>query len=389
MTCVSIESAEMEPYTGTGKIVPPISQRPGKPVCISKPSVTIPFIEPFRLKQEFPLSGQADSTVQSARSTICQILKKEDKRMLVITGPCSIHEEGAALEYAHRLRILQEEVRDSMFLVMRTYVEKPRTSIGWKGLVNDPRMDGSCDMTEGLRRARNLLVRISEMGVPCATEMLEPLTPAYIEDAVAWAVIGARTTESQIHREMASGLSMPVGFKNSTDGSLTPALNAIMAAAKSHHFPGINWMGQSCIVGTPGNPWGHLILRGGKKTNYDPASIQNACNVLLDRGLNPAITVDCSHGNSGKDFRMQKTAWDYVIHQRTSGNENIVGLMLESHLHEGRQNICSDLSLLQYGVSVTDACISWEETERLILSAHGRLKENMTNANEESASDKI
>ncbi len=380
MTCVSIESAEMEPYTGTGKAASPVLPVSDKTASISKPSVTIPFIEPFRLKQEFPLSGQADRTVQTARESIRQILKKEDKRMLVITGPCSIHEEVSALEYAHRLRILQEEVKDRILLVMRTYVEKPRTSIGWKGLVNDPRMDGSCDMTEGLRRSRNLLVRISEMGVPCATEMLEPLTPAYIEDAVAWAVIGARTTESQIHREMASGLSMPVGFKNSTDGSAIPALNAIMAAAKNHRFPGINWMGQSCIIRTPGNPWGHLVLRGGRTPNYDPSSIQSACAILSDKGLNPAIIVDCSHGNSGKDYRLQGMAWDYVIRQRANGNENIVGLMLESHLHEGRQNICPDPSLLQYGVSVTDACISWEETERLIISAHRMFRERNNDA---------
>ncbi|MGE0083490.1 MAG: 3-deoxy-7-phosphoheptulonate synthase [Desulfococcaceae bacterium] len=371
MTCVSIESVEMEPCTGTGNAVLPVS---GNPVCIPKPSVTLSFIQPFRLKQEFPLSGQADRTVQSAREIIRNILKKEDKRVLVITGPCSIHEEVAALEYAHKLRILQEEVSDTLFLVMRTYVEKPRTSIGWKGLVNDPGMDGSCDMTEGLRRSRNLLVRISEMGVPCATEMLEPLTPAYLEDTVAWAVIGARTTESQIHRQMASGLSMPVGFKNSTDGSINPALNAIMAAAKSHRFPGINWMGQSCIVRTPGNPWGHLILRGGRTPNYDPASIAKATAMLTDKGLNSSVIIDCSHGNSGKDYHMQGMAWDYVIHQRMNGNENIVGLMLESHLHEGRQNICADPSLLEYGVSVTDACISWEETERLIKEAQRMLR---------------
>lgn len=338
-----------------------------------KPPLSLPFIEPFRLKNEFPLSGQADYTVLSAREIIRNILKKQDKRLLIVTGPCSIHDEKAALEYAERLRKLKDEVSDTLFLVMRTYVEKPRTNVGWKGLVNDPAMDGSCDMVEGLRRSRSLLVQINEMGVPVATEMLEPHTPTYLEDTVAWSAIGARTTESQTHREMASGLSMPVGFKNSTDGSITAALNAIMAAAKSHTFPGINWTGQSCIVRTPGNPWAHLVLRGGKTPNYDPTSIENACRMLADKGLETAVMVDCSHGNSNKDYRKQETAWKFVIRQRADGNDSIIGLMLESHLFEGNQKMTSDITELKYGVSITDACIAWEDTERLIRWAHGIL----------------
>ena len=334
-----------------------------------------PLTEPGRFKQEIPISDRASETVFRGRESIERILFREDRRMMAIIGPCSIHDERAALEYAERLRALQDKVADTLFLAMRVYFEKPRTTVGWKGLINDPDMDGACDMMAGLRRARTLLLSINEMGLPAATEMLDPITPQYLADLVTWGAIGARTTESQTHREMASGLSMPVGFKNSTDGSLAAAINAVVAAGTPQSFLGIDQNGRPSIVETGGNPWCHIVLRGGKRPNYDPISIEQARLKLIEKGLLQAIIVDCSHGNSMKMHQGQAIVWKSVIDQYLAGNDALAGLMLESNLFEGRQKFTGDLSTLKYGVSITDACISWETTEALLLATHRRLQQ--------------
>ena len=342
----------------------------------------IPLITPGELKNELPLTPASEKTVVEGRKIIQDILEGRDKRLMVITGPCSIHDETAALEYAQRLAALQTQVADQFYLVMRVYFEKPRTTVGWKGLINDPCMDGSCDMEAGLRRARKLLLEITAMGLPTATELLDPITPQYIAGLVCWAAVGARTTESQTHREMASGLSMPVGFKNATDGDLNVAVNAVMAAAAVQNFIGIDPDGRSCIVRTTGNPWTHLVLRGGGgRPNYDSVSLAQASEKLAAKSLPPALMVDCSHANSNKDYGRQPQVWQDVINQRLDGNQSIVGLMLESNLAAGNQKIPSDLSELTYGVSVTDACIDWETTSRIISSAHAQLSGQAQNGN--------
>jgi len=333
----------------------------------------IPLISPRDLMDEIPMTEKASNTVLAARDQIGKILKREDKRLLVVVGPCSIHDESEALDYASRLNTLRREVEDTMLLVMRVYFEKPRTTNGWKGLINDPYLDGTCDMIAGLRKARRLLLEITEMGVATATEMLDPITPQYLAGLVCWAAIGARTTESQTHREMASGLSMPVGFKNCTDGGLDTALNAMVAARSPQSFLGIDQKGRTCIVKTTGNPWTHLVLRGGRRPNYDSVSVADALSLLKERKLPEAVMVDCSHANSRKKHQRQVTVWQDVINQRLDGNDALVGVMLESNIHEGAQKISDDLSGLQYGVSVTDECVSWETTERLILGAHEKL----------------
>ncbi len=338
------------------------------------------LIPPITLKQEFPLSDQATETVLSAREQVKKIISGEDKRMLAIVGPCSIHDEKAALEYANRLNELRKKVEDTFFVIMRVYFEKPRTTTGWKGLINDPFLDGSCDIQEGLRRARKLLLDIVKMGIPVGTEILDPIIPQYIAGLISWAAIGARTTESQTHREMASGLSMPVGFKNCTNGSLDIALNGILASRAPQHFLGIDQKGNSCVVKTIGNPWGHLVLRGGEHPNYDPVSVADACRKLQAKGLPSGIVVDCSHGNSGKKYQGQAFVWKNVISQRLDGNESLIGLMLESNLHEGNQKLTSDFSRLKYGVSVTDECISWETTEELFLLGQNMLSMGQTNS---------
>lgn len=335
----------------------------------------IPLISPADLKEELPISDKSARTVLCGRQMIQDIIAHKERRLLVITGPCSIHDEKAALEYAQRLFHLQQAVQDTLFLIMRVYFEKPRTTVGWKGLISDPHLDDSYDMTTGFRRARRLLCRITEMGVPTATEFLEAITPHHIAGLMCWAAIGARTTESQTHREMASGLSMPVGFKNGTDGKLTTALNAMIAAGASQSFLGIDANGRSSIVKTRGNPYAHIVLRGGARPNYDSVSIRDASAMLRDKGLHDAIIVDCSHANSRKKYQEQTIVWKDVINQRISGNNAIIGLMLESHLNEGRQENSGRLETLKYGVSITDACLSWETTEDLILSAHHQLQQ--------------
>jgi 3-deoxy-7-phosphoheptulonate synthase len=334
----------------------------------------VPLISPDTLKDELPMTEPATQTVVDGRRAIQAIIEKKDRRLLVVTGPCSIHDEAAALDYATRLADLAQRVKDTMVLVMRVYFEKPRTTVGWKGLINDPWLDGSYDMSEGLRKARALLLKITEMGIATGTEMLDPITPQYIAGLICWAAIGARTTESQTHREMASGLSMPVGFKNCTDGGLANALDAMIAAGSPQNFLGIDPLGRTSIVRTTGNPHTHIVLRGGRRPNYDSVSIREAVGLLRDKGLPEAVMVDCSHANSRKRFKEQSMVWQDVMLQRVDGNGAIIGMMLESNLLEGRQDNTGQLAAMQYGVSITDACISWQTTEELILSADARLR---------------
>ena len=341
-------------------------------------------MEPGIMKQELAISQAAHATVLSGRDAVEKILLKEDKRLLVIVGPCSIHDEKGACEYAEKLKKLREGVNEALFVVMRVYFEKPRTSVGWKGLINDPHLDGTCDIPDGLRKAREILLQINEIGVPAATEFLETITPQYVADLVSWACIGARTAESQTHREMASGLSMPVGFKNGTDGKLSAAINAIVAAKTSQSFLGIDQNGHTCVVKTGGNPWAHIVLRGGQQPNYDPISIEQARLKLIEKNLLENIMVDCSHGNSMKKFQGQAIVWRNVIDQYIAGNDSLIGLMLESNLFEGNQKYSGDLSALKYGVSITDECISWETTEHLLLSA----AEKLVNSSKLSSSDR-
>jgi 3-deoxy-7-phosphoheptulonate synthase len=333
-----------------------------------------PLISPDALKEELPITQASTQTVLNGRKVIQDIIIRKDPRMMVITGPCSIHDAQAAIEYAQRLSRLQQRVHDTLYLVMRVYFEKPRTTVGWKGLINDPHLDGSYDMISGLKKARRLLGDITALGLPTATELLDPFIPQYIAGLVCWAAIGARTTESQTHREMASGLSMPVGFKNGTDGNLSVAVNAMIAASAPQHFLGIDHNGKASVVSTKGNPFTHLVLRGGRRPNYDSCSIREVVEMLREKKLPEAAVVDCSHANSRKHFKEQAVVWNDVVSQRAAGAEVIVGLMLESNLNEGQQKNTGDLNTMEYGVSITDACISWEMTEDLILCAHDKLK---------------
>ncbi len=318
----------------------------------------------------------ANQTVVSGRDTVQRILRREEQRLLVITGPCSIHDPKSALEYAQRLLALRPQVEDELFLVMRVYFEKPRTTVGWKGLINDPHLDGSYEVDSGIRAARRLLLDINRLGMPAASEFLDPIVPQFIADLVTWAAIGARTTESQTHREMASGLSMPVGFKNGTDGSLQIAIDAMLSAKHPHHFLGIDQNGAVSVVRTTGNTDGHVVLRGGRaRTNYDAASIADAGAQLRKAGLPDGLMVDCSHANSSKQHAKQEEVWQDLITQRIAGTDPLIGVMLESHLHEGNQPIPKNLADLKYGVSLTDACLSWEATERMLLDGARRLRE--------------
>jgi len=331
---------------------------------------------PEEVKRALPLTARAEKTVLAGREAVRRILDREDHRMFVVVGPCSIHNPKAALEYAGRLKKLADEVSDTLLIIMRVYFEKPRTTIGWKGLINDPYMDDSFHIEKGLFMARELLREIAEMGLPAATEALDPITPQYLGDLIAWTAIGARTTESQTHREMASGLSTPVGFKNATDGSLMVAINALQSVARAHHFLGINQQGQTAVFRTRGNRYGHVVLRGGGgRPNYDSVSIALCEKELSAAKLPLNIAVDCSHGNSNKDYSLQPLVAENCVNQIAEGNGSIVALMLESHLHAGNQPIPQDLSQLKYGVSVTDACIDWGTTEKLLREARGRLRD--------------
>ena len=333
-----------------------------------------PLIAPEALQRRVPLTPSAAETIVEGRKAVERILAGDDRRMLVIVGPCSIHDEKAALEYADRLGALAERLADRILIVMRVYFEKPRTVLGWKGFINDPNLDGSFDVSDGLYRARKLLLELAERGLLAGTEFLDPIVPQYIADLVSWAAIGARTTESQMHREMASGLSMPVGFKNGTDGNSQIAVDAMSTARAPHAFLGIDVEGRTCVVQTTGNAYGHLILRGGVSgSNYASSTVAAVQQQLTSAGLPPRLMVDCSHANSEKDYRRQAIAFRDVVGQRVGGNDNIVGLMVESNLFDGRQDLGDDPSKLRYGVSVTDACISWDETDALLTEAHEAL----------------
>ena len=331
---------------------------------------------PGQIKSELPITESASQTILKGREVIQNILEHKDPRLFIVVGPCSIHDTEAAIEYANRLVKLADEVKDSLFLVMRVYFEKPRTSVGWKGLINDPYMDDSFHLEKGLFKARELLLQIAEMGLPTATEALDPIMPQYLSDLITWTAIGARTTESQTHREMSSGLSTPVGFKNGTDGNLQVAINALHSVSQPHHFLGIDQQGKCAVFHTRGNAYGHAVLRGGGgKSNYDAGSIASCEQELEGAGLPMNLVVDCSHGNSKKDHRLQVEVLENISQQIKEGNHSIIGAMLESNLHEGNQKVPEDLSKLKYGVSVTDACIDWETTEKILRHAHEQLKD--------------
>ena len=334
-----------------------------------------PLVPPARLAALLPIDTAATDTIVAGRQAVERVLSGDDPRLLVVIGPCSIHDPDAARDYAAKLLELSQKVADRLLVVMRVYFEKPRTTVGWKGLINDPHLDGSFDVATGLRLARGLLIEIAQLGLTTATEFLEPITPQYIADTIVLGAIGARTTESPTHRQMASGLSMPVGFKNSTDGSLQAAVDAMQAARTPHSFLGIDNEGGTCVVSTTGNPWGVLMLRGGRSgSNYSPDILHEARQLLEKAGLPTRMIVDCSHANSGKDHTRQSIVWRDVLAQRVLGDRSIVGMMLESNIHAGSQPVQSDRSKLAYGVSVTDGCIGWDETESLMIEAHSQLK---------------
>ncbi|MBO1519810.1 3-deoxy-7-phosphoheptulonate synthase [Oceanisphaera pacifica] len=333
------------------------------------------MITPAELKAKLPISQPALDFIGQARETISNIIQRNDHRLLVICGPCSIHDIDAAKEYATRLKKLHDQYSDSLYIVMRVYFEKPRTTVGWKGFINDPNIDGTFDIEQGLHKARELLCWLAELELPLATEALDPISPQYLAELFSWSAIGARTTESQTHREMASGLSMPVGFKNGTDGNLGTAINALKAASESHSFMGINQQGQVALLVTQGNPDGHVILRGGKQPNYDSVNVSLAEKAMTDAGLSASLVVDCSHGNSNKDYSLQPLVTKNVVHQIQEGNQSILGIMLESHLFEGNQSSEQNNSEMRYGVSITDACIDWDTTAELLQSCYQQLAE--------------
>ena len=331
---------------------------------------------PDEVKAHVPLDEPGARTVVEGRRTLEAILDRRDPRLFVVVGPCSIHDPAAGLDYARRLRALADEVSRTLYLVMRVYFEKPRTSTGWKGFINDPRMDDSFRIDEGMERARRFLLEVNELGHPSATEALDPIAPQYYGDLIAWTAIGARTSESQTHREMSSGLSTPVGFKNGTDGDLEPAVNGIVSAASPHSFLGINGQGRSAVVRTRGNRYGHIVLRGGGgRPNYDTVSIALAEEALAKAKLPRNVVVDCSHANSRKKADLQPLVLRDVVHQIREGNRSVVGLMLESFLEPGNQPIPADLSQLRYGCSVTDACIGWDTTAEILRWADDLLRD--------------
>lgn len=328
---------------------------------------------PLALCEEIEKTEAAGKFVADSRDAINKIIFGDDRRLLVVVGPCSIHDLKAGREYAHKLAALAEEVKDRMLLVMRVYFEKPRTTVGWKGLIMDPKLDGTSDIPEGLRIARHFLKEVIDLGVPTATELLDPITPQYIADLVCWSAIGARTTESQTHRQMASGLSMPLGFKNGTDGGLTVALNAIKAASQEQTFLGIDNEGKANALTTNGNPNCHIVLRGGSKgPNYSVEDVTQAREQLESAGLTPAIMTDCSHANSSKDPARQPAVFEELVNQSLT-DPSIIGAMVESNIHHGAQSFPQPIDALKYGVSITDGCIDWETTERMIRDAYTKL----------------
>ncbi|MAA50334.1 MAG: 3-deoxy-7-phosphoheptulonate synthase [Gammaproteobacteria bacterium] len=331
------------------------------------------LITPEELKSKLPVSESVRLAINGYRETVRNIVDRRESRLLVVVGPCSIHDVAAAKEYAQRLKTLSDEIADQVFIVMRAYFEKPRSTVGWKGLINDPYLDDSFKVAQGLHIGRQLLLDLSEMGLPLATEALDPITPQYLQDLISWSAIGARTTESQTHREMASGLSCPVGFKNGTDGSLGVAINALQSVANPHRFLGISPEGQVSVVHTKGNAHAHIVLRGGSNgPNYSAEHIANCEAALAKLDLTQSIMIDCSHANSNKDHRQQRNVVDAVRAQLDEGNQSVTGLMIESHLNAGNQSI-NNAGGLDYGVSITDACIDWQETEELLRDLAGSL----------------
>ena len=331
------------------------------------------LMTPAELKALIPVSDEALAFIGHARDTIANIVQRKDHRLLVICGPCSIHDIDAAKDYALRLKQLHDAYADTLYIVMRVYFEKPRTTVGWKGFINDPNLDGTFDIELGLKKARELLTWLAELQLPLATEALDPISPQYLADLFSWSAIGARTTESQTHREMASGLSMPVGFKNGTDGNLETAINALKSASASHSFMGINQQGQVALLQTQGNPDGHVILRGGKHPNYDTVNVALAEQALVKAKLVPRLVVDCSHGNSSKNHELQPLVAQNVVHQIQDGNDSIIGIMLESNIGAGNQSSEQPKEQMTYGVSITDACIDWESTDKLLAKCYREL----------------
>ena len=337
-------------------------------ICAEKVLMT-----PEELKTRIPVSDDAKAFIGQARQQIADIIQGKDHRLLVICGPCSIHDLDAAKDYATRLKALHDKYADTLYIVMRVYFEKPRTTVGWKGFINDPNLDGTFDIELGLKKARELLAWLAELQLPLATEALDPISPQYLADLFSWSAIGARTTESQTHREMASGLSMPVGFKNGTDGNLDTAINALKSASAPHAFMGINQQGQVALLQTQGNPDGHVILRGGKHPNYDSVNVALAEQALVKAKLTPCLVVDCSHGNSSKNHELQPLVAQNVVHQIQDGNESIIGIMLESNIVAGNQSSEQPKCQMQYGVSITDDCIDWETTDKLLAKCYREL----------------
>ncbi len=336
------------------------------------------LITPAELSDSLPRTETATRTVETARRAVESILDRRDSRLLVVVGPCSIHDIDAAKEYARRLKKLHDQYSDTLYIVMRVYFEKPRTTVGWKGFINDPDLNDSFDIEKGLRQARELLIWLAELGLPAGTEALDPISPQYLSDLFAWTAIGARTSESQTHREMSSGLSTPVGFKNGTDGSLDIAINAMKSASSPHRFLGINKDGQVTRLETRGNAFGHVILRGGSEPNYDSVSVALAEQALAKANLADNLVVDCSHANSHKNYELQPLVADNVCKQITEGNNSIIGIMLESHLDKGNQKLGNDPSALTPGVSITDECIDWPTTEKLMASMSEQLAAPLT-----------
>ena len=335
---------------------------------------TEPLITPIDLVNKLPITPQIERTVISGRDQVRSILNGQDKRLMMIVGPCSIHNEEAALEYAQRLVDFSKKLSDRLLILMRVYFEKPRTTIGWKGYIYDPHLDGTLDIETGLHRARALLLKIGEIGMYAGTEFLGPVVPQYLAGLVTWSTIGARTTESQIHRQMASGLSMPVGFKNGTDGNAQIAVDAMVSARSPHGFLGLDHQGRTALIRTTGNPDGHIVLRGGNSgPNFGAVTIDQAQKQLKAAGVRSQLLVDCSHGNSSKDHTKQAKAFKDVVEQRVEGNTDIIGCMVESNLAPGKQDLGDDPSQLNYGVSITDACIGWKETEELLTWTHAKV----------------
>jgi 3-deoxy-7-phosphoheptulonate synthase len=346
------------------------------------------LITPEQLKEKVPISNAALSTVSNARLAIKKIIDRSDPRLFLVVGPCSIHDLDAALDYAKRFKVLADEVSDTLLLVMRVYFEKPRTTVGWKGFINDPHLNDSFNISEGLLLGRKLLADLSEMGIPTSTEALDPISPQFLQDLIAWSAIGARTTESQTHREMASGLSSAVGFKNGTDGGLDVAVNALQSVSAPHRFLGINHQGEVSVIHTRGNGHAHIVLRGGGGgTNYDAASVALCEQQLLKAGIPANVMIDCSHANSEKNYKRQADVMTDVANQISQGNRSVIGFMVESNIHAGNQKITEDRTKMAYGVSVTDACVDWQTTEQMVRGLRDQVKDVLTSREPLSSSD--